>query len=244
MDIIYALILGAIQGVTEFLPISSTGHLVLASELLSFSEQGIVFEAVVHAGSALAILWYFRNKMRNLSINELYLVALASVPAFVVGVIFASQIESLFSVSKLLGFAFLTTALINLLIDTKTGNKEKPSALDAIIIGLFQAFAIIPGISRSASTIFAGTRVNLEKPKAAEFSFLMALPAIVGANVMQIFDHGFEGGNSWVILAAGFLAAFIASIFSMRFLLRMLVEKRLKFFSYYLIALGALIILV
>lgn len=243
MEITYAVILGIVQGLTEFLPVSSSGHLAVIGKFLEINQPGVLFEALLHGGTAMAVIWYLRKRIFNLNANEIVLVLIGSVPAGVVGVFFSSQIEGLFSITKLVGFAFLITAFLNFQTDKQNGKREKFDIYDAIFIGVFQAFAILPGISRSGSTIFAGSKMNINKTHAAEFSFLLSLPAIVGANLVEFVKHGADSDFSITLGIAGFIAAFVSGIFAINFLMRMLTERRLKLFSYYLLVVGAITIL-
>lgn len=243
MEIIYAIILGVVQGLTEFLPVSSSGHLAVIGKFLEIDQPGVLFEAILHAGTALAVIWYLRDRLLNLSPREWILVGVGSIPAGIVGVFFSDQIEGLFAITKLIGIAFLVTAFFNFQTDKYHGKRENIDTYDAIFIGLFQAFAIIPGISRSGSTIFAGSKMNLNKTRAAEFSFLLSLPAILGANLVEFIRHGADVDFNFSLGVAGFIAAFVSGIFAIRFLMKMLTESHLKYFSYYLLGIGILTIL-
>jgi len=176
MDFIYAIILGIVQGLTEFLPVSSSGHLAVIGSFLDVAQPGVLFETMLHMGTALAILWFFREKILKLKINDLVLIVVGSIPAALIGLLFADQIEGLFSILKLVGIAFLFSSYLNFQTDKHNGRREEMDKLDAIFIGVMQAVAILPGVSRSGATIFAGTKMNLSKTRAAEFSFRPAPP--------------------------------------------------------------------
>lgn len=243
MEIIYAAILGIVQGVTEFLPVSSSGHLAVIGSILELNQPGILFEALLHGGTALAVVWYLRERILKFTVRDIVLVVIASIPAGIVGIFLSDQVEGLFSITRLVGFAFLITAFINYRTDKQTGKRENIDAWDAIVIGLFQGIAIIPGISRSGATIYAGSKMNLSKIRAAEFSFLMSLPAIIGANVLELIKHGADADFSLILGVVGFASAFVSGLFAIKFLMRMLAEQRLRYFSYYLLVLGVLTIL-
>ena len=243
MEIINAVILGFVQGLTEFLPVSSSGHLVVVGRIINLNPPGVLFEALLHAGTAAAIIWYMRHKLLSITSKELGYIFLASVPAGIVGIFFSNQIESLFSILKLVGIAFLITAFFNFQTDKYTGKRENLDVLDALFIGVMQAFAILPGISRAGATIFAGTKMNLSKTRSAEFSFLISIPAIIGANIVEFYRHGELAGFGFEMGLAGFIAAFLSGLFAINFLMRMLSARRLKYFSYYLLVVGVLTLL-
>lgn len=243
MDYIFAIILGAAQGFTEFLPVSSSGHLVLLEYIFNLDQPGVLFEAILHAGTAFAVLFFLRDKLLKFTLHDAAMVAVGSIPAGLVGVLFSDQIEGLFSIAKLVGFMFLITAFLNWRTDKFRGTRENIDVFDALLVGVFQAVAIIPGISRSGSTIFAGSKANLSKAVAAQYSFLLSVPAILGANIVQIIKHGADGDFSFSLAIVGFLAAFISGIVAIRFLMRLLTERKLKIFSYYLVILGIVTIL-
>ncbi|OGM33506.1 hypothetical protein A2803_04910 [Candidatus Woesebacteria bacterium RIFCSPHIGHO2_01_FULL_44_21] len=243
MEYIYAIILGIVQGLTEFLPVSSSGHLVLASEYLKFEQPGVLFEAILHIGTTLAVIWYLRDRILKISFQEIKLIVVATIPAALAGVLLREQLEALFSLIKLVGITFLISAYMNFKVDKYNGKKEHIDFWDALIIGVFQAIAIIPAISRSGATIYAGTRMNLDKKKAAEFSFLISIPAIIGANVVEFISHGGNGDFSPLLGLVGLIAAFISGIIAIHFLLSMLMQNKFKVFGYYLIVVGVITLL-
>lgn len=243
VELIKVIILGIIQGLTEFLPVSSSGHLAVFAKLLAIDQPGVLLDTVLHAGTALAVIWFLRERLMKLTVKDIKLIIIGTIPAGVIGVLFQSQVEGLFSILKLVGFAFLISAYINRQTDKQTGSREHLDFIDAIYIGIFQAFAIIPGITRSGSTIFAGSKMKLTKRAAAEFSFLLSIPAILGANAVELLKHGGFSGLSMVDATFGFVASFIAGVLAINFLMRMLTEKHLTYFSYYLAIVGVLVIL-
>lgn len=242
-EILSSALLGVVQGFTEFLPISSSGHLVIFQSLLKFNEPGILFEAILHMGTIFSVVWYFRDYLKKITANEIKLLVIGTIPAGIVGVLFKSQVEALFDSTKLVGIAFLFTAGLNYFMDKRGGKKTEPDTFDAILIGLAQAFAIIPGISRSGSTIFAGKSLKLDSYSAARFSFLLSIPAILGANVVQIASHGLEINSSYIVYFVGFIASFVTGILSIKILIDFLQENRMKLFSVYLVIVGLATIL-
>ncbi len=242
MEFFYAIILGVVQGLTEFLPVSSSAHLAIIGKYLDINQPGILFEVLLHAGTTLAVVWYFREKILALKTNDLILLALGTIPAALVGILFEEELTNLFSFIKLIGVQLLITAFLNFRIDKHSGKREYLDKFDAVLMGIFQAIAIIPGISRSGATIYAGTRMNISKQKAAEFSFLLSIPAIIGANLVEIVKHGGDGDFSLGLGLVGLVVAFATGLLSINFLMEMLSQRRLKFFSYYLIVIGLITI--
>jgi len=247
MEIISAVILGIVQGITEFLPVSSSGHLVIIESLGSFlNKPGILFEVVLHFGTLTAVLIYFRNSLKDyLNINSLILLIIGTLPAVFVGLLFKNQIEGFFDNVKLVGFALMVTALINLATDYFANKNKKLSVMpkNALLIGISQAFAIIPGISRSGSTIFAAVAGGVDRKKAAEFSFILSVPAILGANFLEIISNESSFKASIIPLAFGFLAAMISGYFAIKTVISFLEKRHFRYFSIYLLVVGLLVIL-
>lgn len=237
MEPFQAIILGILQGLTEFLPVSSSGHLVLAQSFLpGFSQPGVLFDAVLHGGTMLAVLWYFRKMILKLDKRMLMLLALGTVPAGLVGITFKDFLEGLFSNTRLVGIALLITGGMNWFVDSaqRTGHsKQGLKAKDALFVGIFQAVAIIPGISRSGSTIFAGAIGGIKKEEAAVFSFLLSIPAVAGSVGLEVISHADKGGVDFTSYFLGAIAAFIVGYFSIGILMRFLVEKKFKVFAIY-----------
>lgn len=235
-----AIILGVVQGLTEFLPVSSSAHLAIAQEFLpSFSQPGLLFDVIIHLGTTLAVIYYFRARILIITVREALILGLATVPAVVFGFLFKDMLESMFQNMPIVGITLMVTGILNFLVNKAQGVIKKVGAWDAILIGVAQAIAILPGISRSGSTIFAGVSLGIERKKAAEFSFLMSIPAILGANVLQLYSHGTREVFSFAYLA-GFLAAFIVGLLSINILLKLLTERKFSIFGVYCLILGAL----
>lgn len=251
MNLFWAFFLGIIQGLTEFLPVSSSGHLVIVQSLIpGFSQPGVLFDVVLHVGTLLAILIYYRKVIQKISLGYLVLLAIGTIPAVIVGALFLTVIENLFTNVKIVGVALLVTALANYLTDTfKTGRKiellreSKLVVRESLLVGLAQAFAIIPGISRSGATIFTGTYRGFGKRQAAEFSFLLSVPAVFGASLLQIVKHGFDGRVDSSVYAVGFLAALISGYLAISLVLKLLIKKGFRIFAYYAAILGLLVII-
>lgn len=230
--------MGIIQGITEFLPVSSSGHLVIIQSLIpGFSQPGVLFDVYLHFGSLLAVLLFYYKRILKLEINYLVIIILASIPAAILGFILKDYIDLIFQSTKLVGGALIVTGVMNLKVDSNKESDVKINKKNGFIIGLFQAFAILPGISRSGSTIFAGTLLGLKREKAAEFSFLLSIPAILGANILEIFKN-----RSEVLININYIVGIICSLaFSficIKIMLNILIKRKLKYFGYYCILLG------
>ncbi|MDO8452667.1 MAG: undecaprenyl-diphosphate phosphatase [bacterium] len=237
MEPFQAIFLGILQGLTEFLPVSSSGHLVIAQALIpGFSQPGVLFDVVLHLGTTFAVLWYFRKKILSLSRRYIFLLALGTLPAAAVGIVFQSELEALFSSVRLLGVTFLITGGLNWMIDKIPNSKLSTSRLNplnALFIGVFQAIAIIPAISRSGSTIFAGVLRGINKEEAATFSFLLSIPAILGSVLLELITHRSTNNLDVSIYFLGIFTAFIVGYLSIGVLMKFLVEKKFKVFAIY-----------
>ena len=245
MNVATAAILGAIQGLTEFLPVSSSGHLVLAQSLIpGFSQPGALFDVILHAGTLLAVVIFFWKKILKLNQKSLLVLAAGSIPAGLVGLAFESKITLLFSNVLLVGLALLVTAAMNYLVDKAKVDKEKISLRDSLVIGVAQAIAITPGISRSGATIFAATTRKIKRQQAAEFSFLLSIPSVGGAVGLEVIKHGFSDSLPMATYLAGFVCAFVFGIVSIKMLLDLLVKRDLKIFAAYCAIVGSIALVV
>jgi undecaprenyl-diphosphatase len=242
MNIFNALLLGLIQGLTEFLPISSSGHLVIAQSLIDFSQPGVLFDTVLHLATTAAVIVYFRYKILHIKKADIKILIIGMLPAVIVGLFFRSFIEDLFTSTKIVGFALLLTATMNYFTDKAQARRRKINVIDSLVIGAAQAFAIIPGVSRSGSTIFAGTSLGVERSTAAEYSFLLSVPTIIGANVLELYTHGVTDSIPLPQYIIGFIAAFVTGFITIGILMRLLTERRFKFFALYAAIVGILTI--
>lgn len=243
MPFYQSVLLGILQGLTEFLPVSSSGHLVLAQNFFNFTQNRVLFDVVLHLGTTLAILVYFTRDILRMDRKTIILLIVGSIPAAIIGYLFKDFIESLFSNVKLVGIALLATALMNWFTDKAQARREKLGFVDAIWIGFAQAIAIIPGISRSGSTIFAGTNLGVNRKQAAEFSFLLSVPAVMGANALEIVSNGANNGLPIGTYIAGFVASFVTGLIAISIVLRVLLEKRFRYFAIYAAIVGLLAII-
>jgi len=222
-----SILLGIVQGLTEFLPVSSSGHLALSQIILKTEELGVTFDVFLHFGTLGAIVIVFRksivliikpiikpgkNNPGDVGYSNLILkIILSAIPATVVGLLFQDEIESIFHNLFLLSIAFLTTGTVLWLTRKKTETDKDISYLDAIIIGAAQALALLPGISRSGMTISTALLLNNEREKSAEFSFLMVIPLIFGASVLKLGEVITSGqlADNWLAYLIGTFTAFI-----------------------------------
>ena len=246
MTPIQGLILGLIQGLTEFLPVSSSGHLVIAQNLLKLTEPPVVFDVFVPLATALAVVIVIRETLKNINLDQIKLILIASIPAGVFGILLNQKIEELFGSLKLVGFSLIFTGLI--LFSTKKIRQgytltPKLNPKNSFLIGLAQALAIFPGISRSGSTITAGLHQGLTPKDAFNFSFLISLPAIAGAQLLQLNKLGSLSPKEFPVLAIGFLTALLSGVFALKLLKRFVVCGKLHFFGYYCFTLGFTILL-
>lgn len=242
MPLLDAIFLGILQGATEFLPVSSSGHLVIVQHFLpNFSQPGVLFDALLHAGTMFAILVYFRKQLLTLDRKMLTLLLVGTIPAAVVGLLFSDFVEGLFTSIRVVGLALIVTGVMNWMVDKvdKT-QKSKLSIKNALVIGAFQAVALIPGISRSGSTIFGGVAQGIKRQEAAVFSFLLSVPAVAGAVFLQVVKFGVSAQLNAANYLLGMLAAFLVGYFSISILMRVLVAKRFRIFAVYCFIVGAL----
>jgi undecaprenyl-diphosphatase len=251
MTIWTAIILGLVQGVCEFLPISSSGHLVLLQNMFGIEEGVLFFDTMLHVGTLVAVLVVFRktiwDMLKHPFQKKVGLLLASTAVTTVFALLFGDYLERIF-LGEFLGFEFLLTAVILLISERAAdGNKTIPqlSYPGAAGIGVMQAIAILPAVSRSGSTIAGCRFLGLNKGEAAEFSFLLSVPAIAGSVVLQIGDvlDAGAGGAPWGYIAVGALAAGVSGYFAIRYMLRLIREKSLKGFAYYAAAVGALVLL-
>ncbi len=259
MSYLDAFVLGLLQGLTEFLPVSSSGHLVMGQELLDVRIPGVAFEVAVHIATLFSVLVVFRKRVWALASGALRLdkeawryiglLAAGTVPAAVVGLSARNLLEGLFENPVVVGFALLVTGGF---LWTSRGAvarepQAKPTLLAAAVMGLAQAFAIIPGISRSGATVVAGLWMGVEAEEAAAFSFLMAVPAILGAAVLELPAPGGEpagmGGLATGPLLAGSLVAAVAGVLAIWTFVVMLKRRSFHRFGPYCWGVGGLFLL-
>ena len=259
MDVLDALILGIIQGLTEFLPVSSSGHLELGKAILgdnSIPEESLLFTVVMHFATALSTIVIFRKDIWEILRGLLQFkwneetqfslkIIISMIPAAIVGVLFEEQLEQLFGGSVLLvGFMLIITALLLWLAD-KAKNTGKPvSYSNAFVIGVAQAIALLPGISRSGSTISTSVLLGNDKTKAARFSFLMVVPLILGKIAKDLLDGELTHTGNSTGLIVGFIAAFVSGLFACTWMISLVRKSKLSYFAIYCLIVGVIAIVV
>lgn len=260
MNIIQGIIIGIVQGLTEFLPVSSSAHLVFIQNILGV-ESSLAFDTFLHLGSLLAVLWFFRGDIYKmlkswwLSLGDIlqhrfreglqedpykrlaWYVILATVPVALVGVLFEDAVDSLFAGALYVPAFFLFVTGTILYLSQRMGpgeiNFNTIGKKEALFMGLGQACAILPGLSRSGTTIAAGLTIGLDKEFAAKFSFILSIPAIFGAFILQLKDIGTSLDANFLPVILGFIAAFIAGYAAIRWMIELIQKKNLDIFSYY-----------
>ena len=267
MSPIEAALLGLLQGLTEFLPVSSSGHLVLAQALLGLELQGVGFEVALHVATLFAVLWVYRRRVVSLAsglvqgkreaVTYVGLLMLASLPAAAAGILARPLFEDAFERPALVAALLLVSGAFAWSIgrsarEERVGqaHRDRPGPVGAMAVGVAQAFAILPGISRSGSTVAVGARTGVEVVRMAEFSFLLSVPAVAGAALLQATDPagaaflrvtgpvGVSGGIGWFALAVGFTVALVTGVLAIRLFLRALSAGHFGWFAHYCWLLG------
>jgi undecaprenyl-diphosphatase len=260
MTLLEALILGVLQGLTEFLPVSSSGHLEIGKVLLSLKLDGnesLMFTVVVHFATALATMFVYRKDI-GILLNGLLqfknndetrfagLVLISMVPAGIVGLLFEKEIETLFEGRiALVGSMLIVTGLLLFIADKSRTTLKKITPLSAFVVGIAQAIAILPGISRSGATISTSVILGIDRDNAARFSFLMVIPIIFGKIILDAGDFIQElseiQGTATVpfsAMAGGFISAFVVGVLACRLMISMVKNAQLKYFSFYCFVVG------
>ena len=258
MGLLEAIILGIVQGLTEFLPVSSSGHIEIAKALLGISkqEQNLLMTIVVHAATALSTIFVFRKDIKeiirglcqfkwNKEFQFSLKVILSMIPATIVGLIFENEIELLFSGEILLvGCMLIVTGLLLFLADKAKNTNQDVNFLQALIIGMSQAISILPGVSRSGATISTSVLLGIDREKAARFSFLMVVPLILGKMGKDIISGDILIENTTIVpILTGFTAAFITGLFACRWMIQLVKKSKLKYFSFYCFFVGTISII-
>jgi undecaprenyl-diphosphatase len=253
-----AIVLGIIQGLTEFLPVSSSGHLELGKALLgdqSLPEESLLFTVVLHFATALSTIVIFRKEIFEIITGLLQFkwneqtefsvkIVLSMIPAAIIGVLFNDQIEALFSQQILLvGAMLILTGLLLFLADRAKNTDKKVTYKSALIIGVSQAIAILPGISRSGATISTSVLLGIDRERAARFSFLMVVPLIIGKMAKDILDGGLTSSQMEILpLILGAIAAFVSGLLACKWMISLVKMSQLKYFSFYCLIVGVIAI--
>ena len=253
MNIFHAIVLAIIEGITEFLPISSTGHMVIASALMGIGKDEFVklFEVVIQLGAILSVLvLYFKRFFRTFDFYVRLVVAF--IPSAIVGILFKKHIDHLLESPVVVAATLLIGGIILLFVDQwfnspSIEDENKISLPTAFKIGLFQCLAVIPGTSRSAATIVGGMTQKLTRKAAAEFSFFLALPTMLGATVKEIWDYHKDHaqlftGDQVKLLVIGNVIAFVVALLAIKAFITFLTKKGFKFFGYYRIIIGIVLL--
>ena len=248
------MILGLVQGLTEFLPVSSSGHLVIFRELLGAeAPQDLVFEVTVHVATALATIVIFRKQIIDLlqglfkynqQTDFILKLVVSMIPVAIVGLFFKDKVEALFSSLTVVGCALLLTAALLFFSDKAKKSGSDVTYGQALIMGLGQAFAVIPGLSRSGTTISAGLLSGASRNKVAEFSFLMVLVPILGEAFLDLVSGDAAASSIGTLpLAIGFIAAFVSGLFACKAMIALVKKAGLKWFALYCAIVGVTVII-
>ena len=261
MSYLDAFILGFIQALTEFLPVSSSGHLVLGQALFDIEpKSGIAFEIMVHLGTLFSVIFCYRMTLRDLLLSllpssaskagqsanqgwrEVGLLALGCVPAGVVGVLFKSDLEQIFGSPTIVSCALIGTGIVLLLTRLTQDKGQEITVVFALLIGIAQAVAIVPGVSRAGATIAMAMLLGVPNRRGAQFSFFLSLPVILGASVLQLRELSLQDTSDgmWTLLLVASLCAFIFGVLALRLLLVLLDRGAFPKFGWYCLSVGIL----
>jgi undecaprenyl-diphosphatase len=255
------LLLGVVQGLTEFLPVSSSGHLaILQSAFENFKQPGLLFDTMLHFATLLSLLVYFRKRVLNLfkaflgffftsfkmSYYEerelLWGIVVASVPTAIMGLSLQKAAESFFEKPAVVGYLLVVTSIM-LFLSGKHNYGEGVSPVRALIVGFVQGFAVLPGLSRSGATIFTALATGINREKAAEFSFLISIPAIIGACILQLRHIEEIAAGELPVYITAMVAAFLVGLLSIGIMMSLVKRAKLDFFAVYCLILGICAIL-
>lgn len=251
MEFLEAIILGIIQGLTEFLPVSSSGHLEIIKHIFGndkIGEESLTMTVVLHFATALSTLFVFRKDINTIfkkalqkekeETNFIIFIISSMIPAIITGFVFESQIEKLFELDSLvfIGFMLIITGILLLLADKAKKSEKSLNIKNSLIIGIAQAIAILPGISRSGATISTSVLLGIDKEKAAKFSFLMVVPLIIGKiSYDLIFNTELLISENLLVLLMGFLSSFLTGLIACKLMIYLVKKSKLKYFSIYCI---------
>lgn len=253
VGLLQIVVLALIQGITEFLPVSSSAHLVLPAALTDWPDQGLAFDVAVHLGTVVAVAAYFRRDLAGFARSGISLamhrrwddnldllakIGVATIPIVIVGFLFKSQIESHLRSTTIIATATIAFGVALWLADRHRGEDTTPSYLQATLIGLAQAIALVPGTSRSGITIAAALALGLNRRAAARFSFLLSIPAIVGAAIYTALDTGPDTPLPWLDLGLGFVLAGGSALACIAMFIRFVERIGMTPFVVYRVALG------
>lgn len=248
MEILEAIVLGIVQGITEWLPVSSSGHLVIIQKLLGLSPP-IIFDIMLHIGSLTVVVLFFWKDIIELvtgvinwekeKLRIILMLVIATIPIAIVGYFFQSWIELVFHELSTVGYALLFTALLLFFSRYPLKKNKRLNYWKALIVGLFQAIAILPGVSRSGSTISSGMMLGIKREDIARFSFLMFIPAIIGALALHINEFSAAIDATMIV---GAIVSATVGYFSLRILMRIIRNDKFYLFSIYCLVLGIIVL--
>lgn len=255
MHILEAALLGLIQGLTEFLPVSSSGHLVLFQSIFGIEEATQTFDILLHMATLIAVFIFYWNDiwalMRKPFQRTTYLLIAGTIPTVILALLFNDTLNGIFGSGKFIGFNFIITGLVLLYADSQKGGRKKVknmSYFDALVVGTMQGIAISPAISRSGMTISASLFRGMDRENAAKFSFLLSIPAILGAMVLALKDMvSGEAALAETVgiipMMVGFAVAALSGYIAIRFMVDIIKKGKLKWFSVYVFLLGSILII-
>jgi len=246
MDMLEIIILGIIQGITEFLPISSSGHLVIAQNILGIKSPGNTLEVLFHFGTLMSVVYVFFEDLKQifLTLNEknnqlfIFYIIIATLPAIFAGLFLKDYFLIIFDNIRLVGFALCSTGLLLILSKRFKNNQKAIAFSSSIVVGIAQAVAIIPGISRSGSTIAMCMYLGIPPKEAARFSFLLSIPVILGASILGFLEIESNNTFNYLILIVAITTSFIIGVLALKILLKILETGRFYFFGFYCLIAG------
>lgn len=256
MNIISAIILGFIEGATEFIPVSSTGHLIIARKFLGLQLEGLAFDAVLQLSASFAVIVYFRKDIYNLILSFfkwitrqkiekaekiLFLaIIFGTIPAIVIGLLLETKMETIFRNTDLVAGALIIGSVLFWIAEKFAKNDKELTLKKGIVIGFFQSLALVPGISRSGATISGGLLLGLTREMAVRFSFLLSLPILLGAGSLKVWEVRSElfTNEFGLVLFIGSVISFVTALFAINFLIKYLKNHNLNVFIWYRIALS------
>ncbi len=260
MSTINAVILGILQGLTEFLPVSSSGHLAIGKDILGFETPNLLFDVMLHVATLLVVLIYFRKRVyliikaffgifikrfqKDYFENKRFLwgIIIASIPTAIIGLMFEKYAMQYFETVTFVGYALIFTSIL-LVISDRFNGREKITAGKSIIIGIAQGIAVTPGISRSGTTIAVSCILGIDRDEAAEFSFLLSVPAILGAMILELKDVTINSADVLVPYGAGMAAAFVSGFIVIGLMMQFIRKAQLKVFAVYCLLLGLAVVI-
>ncbi len=261
LALIQAIVLGIIEGVTEFLPISSTGHLIVSEKILNFHDKNELFTVVIQLGAIAAVVWYYRKdliektlgffKRDKAALNFWLILAIGTVPAGIFGLLLDKPMQGL-TIPFYVAVSLILGGIILWFVDRKPAGERAPKTdlatitkKQAILVGLGQAIAIFPGVSRSGASIVTGLAVGLNRPTATAFSFYLSIPVMVlasGYKLVKYYDQVPNVTGGWPALIVGVIASFVTALFAIKWLLRYITRHNFRIFAIYRIVIGFIIL--